>query len=209
MPNPISRDEIRILAKTLIKGDAQAVLDGNAAMTNPNAVELDTVLRTALKERSDVTGTDTDYDNASEVLAKHRVIADEWIKEIVEELNFGLRKQDASSKRRIMRNYGFKYDSGDSSQNPLDKPENFTSAWIAPDLTLSWDAVDSATGYYIQFSTDGNNWQLLNEGLENSFTFAPPLNNRYYRVCATNDYEDGVWSDSIQFDPPDNQDDNV
>ena len=108
-----------------------------------------------------------------------------------------------------MRNYGFKFDSGDSSQDPLGKPENFAYQWTPSDLTLSWIEVDMATGYQIQFSTDGTNWQLLSEVSENSYVYPAPSHNRYYRVCATNDLENSVWSETIEFDPGENQNDNV
>jgi hypothetical protein len=127
----------------------------------------------------------------------------------MEELDFALRKEDNSSKRRIMRNYGFRYDSGAEVQELLAKPENFSSSWNAPDLTLSWSAVDDATGYYIQFASDGISWQSLSEVTENSYVIQPPANNRYYRVCAVNEYENGEWSITIQFDPPNDQNNNM
>ena len=209
IPRPASREEVKTILESLIKGDAEAVRLGFPPMVNPSAAELQIVLDVALKEYRDVTGSDTAYDKAAEILAKHRVTANEWIKEIVDELNFALRKENASSKRRIMRSYGFKFESNGTSENPLAQPENFAYQWQSPNLTLSWDGVDNATGYLLQFSTDEENWTMLYEGLDSSYLFQPPAINRFYRIRAFNDADDGVWSNIIQFDPPANQNDTV
>ena len=53
-----------------------------------------------------------------------------------------------------------------------------------------------------EFSTDGNNWNPLYEGEQNSFEYQPPAGLRYYRICAFNEFGEGEWSDTASFEPP-------
>jgi hypothetical protein len=198
VPNPKSMDDISNLAETVITGDADAVADGFPAMANPSAAEVQEKLTAAEKERDEAKMADTILDNAQEDLANKRLTCESWIKEIQEELEFGLRKKDDSSRRRVMRSYGFKFES--NNENTPKKAENFKYVFSAPDIEFSCDALAKATGYLIEYSQDGEDWKILYDGDENQYKYAPPVGLRYYRMLGHNEYGDGEWSDIISFD---------
>jgi len=200
-PNPTSMDDMIKVALQLITGDAEAVAAGFPAMLNPSALELQTALDTARNERSDVKEAETAYDRAQQVLSDHGVTADDHIRECVDEMKFGLRHEDDSSFRRIMRTYGFKYESEPGEELP-EKPVNFFVVWDQPDAHISCDPVPDAEGYLVQYSVDQVNWVELYDGQAESYTYQPPAGLRYYRMRAYNEYGDGEWSDVASFEPP-------
>ena len=122
---PTNMEQWLTLANKLIQGDAEAVKAGYPAMSNPSAVELQAILDTTQSEYNDVAMADRDHDIVQENLAKHRTVADKLINEMFDQLNFSLRAFDASSQRRIIRTYGFKYDSLPGEEEPPPtQPEN-------------------------------------------------------------------------------------
>lgn len=97
------------MAEQIIRGDAEAVAAGYAAMAEPTAVELQAALDASLAEAGDVLQADRKYDQAQAELATYRATADALIKELRDVVTFGTRKMDAPSQRRILRSYGAQY----------------------------------------------------------------------------------------------------
>jgi len=201
IPNPTNMQQWLNLAESLVQGDADAVKAGYPTMLNPDVTELQAILDTAQAESDETAMADREHDIVQETLATHRVTADEWINEIYDELNFALRKFDASSQRRIIRTYGFRYDSLPSEEQLPAIPENFNLDWQSPNLNLTWNAVTDATTYHLQYSLDETNWLPLYSGAENSFTYELPQGKRSYRLQAENEYGIGEWSEIIWFEP--------
>lgn len=104
------------LAADVIQGDADAVEAGYAAAVCPTAVELRAILDAAQKEAADVVPADEAHDRAQAAIDTLRTQVDELIADIVTELQFHLRKEEAGSQRRVMRTYGasFEYYPGES-----------------------------------------------------------------------------------------------
>ena len=98
------------MAPLLIKGDADAVGKGYPAMVNPSAEALQEVLDKARREAADVSNADRELDEAQERVSDLMPEAKRLIDRIIAELEFNLYDKDDSSKRRIMRNYGVKYE---------------------------------------------------------------------------------------------------
>ena len=101
VPVNINESEIIALTKEIIEGDAKAVTAGFPAATNPSAEELGTA--------------DKAYHEAQQALQPIRTKVDEAIVDIIAELEFNLRREEASSRRRVMRRYGvtFTYAKGE------------------------------------------------------------------------------------------------
>ncbi len=98
------------LAEKLIRGDVKAVADGLPPMANPSAAELQELLTAAWDKHMQVADKDSHYDQAQERVANLRKTANALIKEAMMQLRFALRRLDHPSQRRIMRNYGFKFE---------------------------------------------------------------------------------------------------
>jgi len=113
----LSENEILTLAATIIDGDTKALGAGYAAISCPSALELNAVLESAKKEAGDIAMADRQYSNAQKDLAKARQSVDTLIDDIIAELDFALRKLEASNRRRIMRTYGvsYKYSLGETT----------------------------------------------------------------------------------------------
>ncbi|MBC8180480.1 hypothetical protein H8E88_05080 [candidate division KSB1 bacterium] len=110
MPSYLTKSQMLEIAKDVVLGDANAVVAGHTLMSNPSALELDAVIQAAKVEFDDVAIADRDYDQAQAIVADSRIIADEFIQEVMDELRFALRKMDFSSQRRVMRSYGAIYE---------------------------------------------------------------------------------------------------
>lgn len=108
-------------AAQIIKGDADAVVAGYPAMSNPSAADVAAQLTLTRTEFNQVGGTDRAYDTAQETVAALRVKVDEMIQEIMAQLRFNLRKKDEPSQRRIMRSYGAKFTYG-ANETPDEEP---------------------------------------------------------------------------------------
>jgi len=126
VPNPTTQEDWLALAAQVVGGDAEAVAAGYPAMANPSAAELQAVLDAALSEAADVAAADRAYDQAQAAVAALRPQADELLEEVMADLRYRLRKEDAPSQRRVMRTYGarFRYLPGeplDPDDTPVDE----------------------------------------------------------------------------------------
>jgi len=92
-----------------VSGDASLVANSYPAMENPSAAEVNEKLQLANKERDDIAYADRSYNIFQKEISAMRDPVDELVKEIADHLQFGLRKETESNKRRIMRTYGFEY----------------------------------------------------------------------------------------------------
>lgn len=96
-------------AEKIILGDAAAVTAGYEPVTNPDAAELQAAIDQAKIEQSEFYEADSAYDEAAEELAEVRDSADDIIRDIIDDLEYNLRKMDDASRRRIMRTYGVEF----------------------------------------------------------------------------------------------------
>ncbi len=126
VPNPTTQEDWLAMAAQVVGGDTEAVAAGYPAMVNPSAAELQAVLDAALSEAADVAAADRAYDQAQAAVAALRPQADELLEEVMADLRYRLRKEDAPSQRRVMRTYGarFRYLPGeplDPDDTPVDE----------------------------------------------------------------------------------------
>ena len=201
IPNPQSMDDKVKLVQDQIRGNAEAVAQGFATTTNPTIVESQAVLAETLAAQAEASQAETDYDTVQAELAVLRIKIIELIDEFVDQLEFALRKLEDPSVRRIMRTYGFKFESEPGEELP-GQAVNFGYVFEHPQLIFTCDALPDVTGYIAEYSTDNENWHSLYEGAEPSFKYQPPAGNRYYRICAYNEFGEGEWSEVISFEPP-------
>ena len=119
IPNIKKETEILAVTAKMVIGDSLAVGAGYPAIQNPSAEELQDAITKATKEIDDVAPADRQYDIAQEAVEELREPVDNYIKDVIEQLKFNLRKKDTSSKRRIMRSYGieFIYRNGESKDD--------------------------------------------------------------------------------------------
>ncbi|WP_421918362.1 hypothetical protein [Marinifilum sp.] len=97
------------VARQIVLGDANAVVEGYTAMSNPTAAEVQEKLSAAEKEKEEVGPADSEYNRVQKELEAKREPIDELISEVADTIQFVMRKESASNVRRIMRNYGFNY----------------------------------------------------------------------------------------------------
>lgn len=104
-----------VIAADVVRGDADAVAAGYPPMANPSAAEVAAVLAAAQIEAGEADSADRKLDQAQEAIALLRGEADQWVRDIMAELRFVLRRKSSASQRRIMRTYGatFGYFSGE------------------------------------------------------------------------------------------------
>ncbi len=123
-PPLVKQQEILLVADALISGDAKAVLDGYAPISQPTALELAAVRDAARAETDDSPSADALYDEAQTAVAALRPEADRLIKEARDYILFSARNMDAPGQRRVLRNHGarYYYDVGepidDGGENP-------------------------------------------------------------------------------------------
>ncbi len=98
------------IAALMIKGEASAIASGYIAMSNPTIEELSLKLDEAQKESADITVADQNLDASQEAVSDQMPQAVAVIDRIIAELDFNLYDKDDASKRRIMRNYGVRYE---------------------------------------------------------------------------------------------------
>ncbi len=115
-PSPTTYEEWLTLAARVVKGDADAVAAGYPPALDPSAADLAAVLESTRAEVKDVAMADRAYSEAQKAVAALRPRADELIAEVIAELRFTLRKEEASNRRRTMRTYGarFRYLKGET-----------------------------------------------------------------------------------------------
>lgn len=109
IPNITTFDQLLGWADKIVQGDADAVAAGYPAMASPSAEEVVPILADARKQAGDVPAADRAYDDAQTAVAAQRPAADLLIDDIRADLLSSLRRQDAPSQRRIMRNYGLTF----------------------------------------------------------------------------------------------------
>ncbi len=97
-------------ASLMIEGEKGAVAAGYPPIGNPSMVELKEKLEIATKEREDISGADKQLDEAQEAVSDLMPEAKKVIDRIHAELEFNLHDKEDASKRRIMRNYGVRYE---------------------------------------------------------------------------------------------------
>lgn len=97
-------------AALIITGEASAIANGYAPMSNPTVEELGVKLGEAQKESADITVADQELDASQEAVSDLMPDVVAAIDRIIAELNFNLYDKDEASKRRIMRNYGVRYE---------------------------------------------------------------------------------------------------
>lgn len=112
MPKYSVSNEIITQAEQLIAGDAKTVEEGFPGMVNPTAEEIKAVVDLAKKELFDVSKADRIVDNAEAELSMLRAEVDLLIRDIFSDLNYTLRHEEDSSRRRIMRSYGIEFVNG-------------------------------------------------------------------------------------------------
>ena len=108
-PNPNTYEEWLALAARVVQGDANAVAAGYPPALDPSAADLAAVLEATKSEVGDVAMADRAYDAAQKAVAALRPQADELIADVIAELGFMLRKEEASNRRRTMRTYGARF----------------------------------------------------------------------------------------------------
>lgn len=109
LPKLSGDSDLMETARQIVLGDANAVIEGYAAMSNPTAAEVQDKLTAAEKEKEEVAPADREYNRVQKELESKREPVDEIIREISDTIQFVKRKDSASSVRRLMRNYGFTY----------------------------------------------------------------------------------------------------
>jgi hypothetical protein len=109
VPRGATPDEWLTYARLFVEGDAAAVAAGYEPMANPSAAEIQAELTAAGAEVADVSTADAGVDQAQEAAAADAVQADALIGDLMDYLEFYLRRLDAPSQRWIMRRYGVKY----------------------------------------------------------------------------------------------------
>ncbi|MCA9934065.1 MAG: hypothetical protein H6662_16275 [Ardenticatenaceae bacterium] len=108
-PQPDSLEGWFDLAEKVIAGDGDAAEAGYDTAVCPTTAELQAVLDAARREAADVVPADEAYDRAQAAIEAMRAQANELIDDVLDELRFHLRKEEAASQRRIMRTYGAKF----------------------------------------------------------------------------------------------------
>src|SRR5450432_2933911 len=119
-PDMTTYDQLRELARQVVKGDADAVTAGHPAMANPDATELQAALTAAYALATAVPTADRDYDLAQTAVAALRPQMDELIDDGIKDIRNSTRKLDAPSQRRILRTYGAQF--ATFSGEPADPP---------------------------------------------------------------------------------------
>ncbi|MBC8384578.1 MAG: hypothetical protein H8E57_03555 [Candidatus Cloacimonetes bacterium] len=198
------REEWLQIGREMVSGDANAVADGNPAILNPSAPELQTAINKAQDDLDKIALADRAYDLAQAAVAEFRPRADEFIDEVFDQLLFALRKMDNPSQRRVIRSYGYKYDySPDEPPEEVpDKPEEFDIRWEEPQVTVGCEEINTAVTYEFVYSLGDDNWLPLYTGAEHSYTYDPPAGRRMYKVRAENEIGAGEWSDELEFTVP-------
>jgi len=82
------------------------------------------------------------------------------------------------------------------------KPINFIHQWHEPDLTLTWDPCENTTSYQLAYTEDDEIWEELYAGTDTTYTYAPPVGTRTYKVRARNANGYSDWSDPVEFEVP-------
>ncbi len=68
--------------------------------------------------------------------------------------------------------------------------------------TLTWDPCENTTSYQLAYTEDGEIWDELYAGTDTTYTYAPPVGTRTYKVRARNANGYSDWSDPVEFEVP-------
>ncbi len=109
IPKTSFTSTLTVIADQIVVGNAKTVEMGYASMVNPTIEELMAVNDAAKKEINEVAPADKVVDDASAKLSEVRSEIDMVLRDIVADLNYNLRYEDDSSRRRIMRRYGVEF----------------------------------------------------------------------------------------------------
>ena len=126
-PRHASADEWLDAARKFIAGDALAVQQGYPPMSNPSAAELQVQWDAARIEVDQISAADERVDRAQAQAADDSARADELLTDLVDYVEFGARKLDTASQRRVLRRYGFKF-----SYKPGETPDAEDEAASTP-----------------------------------------------------------------------------
>ena len=85
--------------------------------------------------------------------------------------------------------------------NP-DAQEGVDCDFVEPNLTVFCNECENTTRYQLKYSLDGEEWEELYADDENSYTYDPTNELRYYKVRARNKNGFSDWSNTIEFEPP-------
>jgi hypothetical protein len=109
-PIPTTDGQWLEIAELMIKGERDAIESGYAPISNPSMAEVTDVLTLARSEAEDVSEADKMLDEAQEAVSDLMPEAAALVDRIIAELEFHLYDRDDASKRRIMRNYGVRFE---------------------------------------------------------------------------------------------------
>ena len=123
-PRPTQLSSWVNYARTVIEGNKTAVIAGYPPLYSPTQAEIEAVLNRVLSEEADVAPADRAYDEAQAEVASLRPALDEAISDVLADLQYSLRKEEAPSQRRIMRTYGAKYDYAPGEPIPPDETDD-------------------------------------------------------------------------------------
>ncbi|MFZ4765853.1 MAG: hypothetical protein ACOYMN_12955 [Roseimicrobium sp.] len=118
VPRLRTADEVLPVARAILAGEAAAVAAGFPAMANPTAPEVDAALKAFQKEAAEVAPADAAVRTAQAAAAKQRPRADDLIADVKDEVSHALRKEEASTIRRVLRQLGYVF-----TPNPGEQPE--------------------------------------------------------------------------------------
>ncbi len=116
IPRTGSRQQWMEWAQRIVDGDVDAVAAGYEPIANPSAAQVAEKLTQAKAEVQDVAMTDREYSQAQKAVASGRARAEELTYEIMDQLRFNLRREEAANRRRVMRSYGATFAYADGEQ---------------------------------------------------------------------------------------------
>jgi hypothetical protein len=108
-PRLRTEEELSAAALGIAAGAAASVTAGFPAMANPSAAEVAAALAAYNKESGEVAPADELVRAAQAAVAKLRDEADDLVADVKEEVSHALRKEEASTVRRVLRQLGYTF----------------------------------------------------------------------------------------------------
>ena len=105
-------------ANSIVNGETAAVAAGFPAMSNPSAAQVNAKLQAFTKEAGEVKPADEKLRAAQAAAAELRESADDLIADAKAEVSHALRKEDAPTIRRVLRQLGYTF-----TAKPGEQPE--------------------------------------------------------------------------------------
>lgn len=118
VPKMRAADDLVKAANSIVTGEIAAVAAGFPAMTNPSAVQVDAMLQSFTKESGEVKPADEKVRAAQAAAGALRDGADDLISDAKDEVSHALRKEDAPTIRRVLRQLGYTF-----TPKPGEQPE--------------------------------------------------------------------------------------